>query len=542
MAQLAVGLVGAAVGTAFGMPGLGFAIGSMVGALMFPQDDMRQADAYQVGPRLTDLKVQSSAWGQMIPLCFGVARVTGNVFWASPPRIGREEIPYTGPGGGKGGGQVPAMITREWVYISFAVGLAAAPTHLEQTFTATDKGDEIDDGPVYRDRPEISGIRRIWLNGDLAYDVRTNRDKPVGTKLPVELFLGGDSQMPAEIMETEEGVDHVPGYRGLAYLLFEELDLTPYGNAVPNVSAEMIASLDRIEAEEGVEGLALGLDGDLWICCHTKRVVVRADPVSLRIKTTIARADPGSWLGNLPAHPWRIAVSPVTGLVWVVCLADRALVVIDPATNAVAATIQLAQNYPHEITIGTDGVPWVSFPLQNKVCRVDPATHAQEYTDVTGAPHGLLRVGDELWIGCNADVKVLNLTTMTVTHTLRLRTGSPDAFFTGGLAWSAKSNYVWAVSPGSDLANIWTAHEKKAVATKHVGTGPTAISINQGDPWQPVWISTHYGNRLTAYAAGGDKLMAFGTISFPGPVLALADGRCLVANTKYDLVQVAEGR
>ncbi|MDG4574496.1 MAG: hypothetical protein P9C36_02835 [Defluviicoccus sp.] len=542
MAQLACGVVGAAVGSAFGQPGLGFAIGSMVGALLFPQDDMRQADAYQVGPRLTDLKVQSSAWGQMIPLCFGVVRVTGNLFWASAFRIGREEIPYTGPGAGKGGPDVPATVTREFVYASFAVGLAAAPTHLEQTFAATDKGDEIEDAPIYRDRPEIAGVRRIWLNGDLAYDVRTNRDKPVGAKLPVELFLGGYGQMPAEIIEAEEGVDQVPGYRGLAYLLFDKLDLTAYGNHLPNVSAEVIASLDRIEAEEGVEGLALGLDGDLWICCHTRRVVVRADPSGLRVKATIARTDPNAYLGDLPAHPWRIAVSPVTGLVWVVCLADRALAVIDPVTNAVAATIALAENYPHEITIGADGVPWVSFPLQNKVCRVDPGTHVQTYTDVTGAPHGLLRVGNELWVGCNADVKVLSLATMTVTHTLRVRTGSPDAFFTGGLAWSAKSNFVWAVSPGSDLANIWDAASKKPIATKHVGTGPLAISINQGDPWQPVWISTHYGNRLTAYTAGGDKLIAFGTISFPGPVLALADGRCLVANTKYDLVQVAEGR
>ena len=542
MAQLAVGLVGAGVGAAFGMPGLGFAIGSMVGALLFPQDDMRQADAYQVGPRLTDLKVQSSAWGQMIPLCFGVARVTGNLFWASPFRIGREEIPYTGPGGGKGGGQVPATITREFVYSSFAVGLAAAPTHLAQSFVATDKGDEIEDAPIYRDRPEIAGIRRIWLNGDLVHDMRTNRDKPVGAKLPVELFLGGDSQTPPEIMETEEGVGAVPGYRGLAYLLFEALDLTAYGNHLPNVSAEVIASLDRIVAEEGVEGLAQGPDGDLWICCHTRRVVVRADPVSLRVKATIARANPSSYLGDLPAHPWRIAVSPTTGLVWVVCLADRALAIIDPTTNAVAAIVGLAENYPHEIAIGADGIPWLSFPLQNKVCRVDPLTHAQSYFEVTGAPHGLLRVGDELWVGCNADVKVISLTTMTLTHSLRLRTGAPDAFFTGGLAWSSKTNTVWAAVAGSDLANIWTAHEKKAVATKHVGTGPLAISINQGDPWQPVWISTHYGNRLTAYTAGGDKLMAFGTISFPGPVLALADGRCLVANTKYDLVQVAEGR
>ena len=246
----------------------------------------------------------------------------------------------------------------------------AAPTHLAraQTFIATDKGDEIDDGPVYRDRPEISSVRRIWLNGDLAYDVRTNRDKPIGAKLPIELFLGGDSQTPPEIMEAEEGVDAVPGYRGLAYLLFEALDLTSYGNHLPNVSAEVIASLDRIVAEEGVEGLAQGLDGDLWICCHTRRVVVRADPVSLRVKATIARANPSSYLGDLPAHPWRIAVSPTTGLVWVVCLADRALAVIDPATNAVAAIVDLAENYPHEIAIGADGVPWLSFPLQNKVC------------------------------------------------------------------------------------------------------------------------------------------------------------------------------
>lgn len=48
-------------------------------------------------------------------------------------------------------------------------------------------------------------------------------------------------------------------------------------------------------------------------------------------------------------------------------------------------------------------------------------------------------------------------------------------------------------------------------------------------------------NRLTALTAGGDKLDAFGTVGFAGPVLARADGRCLVANTKDDLVKVAGG-
>jgi hypothetical protein len=81
MAQLALAGAGAVIGSAVGMPYLGFALGSMLGGVLFPQDG--PPDQIQEGPRLHDLKVQSSAHGAMLPLVYGTVRIAGNVIWAA---------------------------------------------------------------------------------------------------------------------------------------------------------------------------------------------------------------------------------------------------------------------------------------------------------------------------------------------------------------------------------------------------------------------------------------------------------------------------
>ena len=65
------GIVGGPVGAA-----LGAAIGQQADAAIFKPKGRE-------GPRLADLKVQASTYGQQIPRLFGTMRVAGSVIWAT---------------------------------------------------------------------------------------------------------------------------------------------------------------------------------------------------------------------------------------------------------------------------------------------------------------------------------------------------------------------------------------------------------------------------------------------------------------------------
>ena len=69
MAQLAISAAGEAAGSLFGQPALGWAVGAAVGGLLFAPKEHRE------GPRLEDLSVQASTYGQPIPRFWGVASV-----------------------------------------------------------------------------------------------------------------------------------------------------------------------------------------------------------------------------------------------------------------------------------------------------------------------------------------------------------------------------------------------------------------------------------------------------------------------------------
>ena len=76
MAQLVIAAAGAAIGFAIGGPTgaqIGFTLGSAIGA---PTQKTK-------GPRLEDLKVSGTEYGQTIPYCEGVVRTAGQIVWAS---------------------------------------------------------------------------------------------------------------------------------------------------------------------------------------------------------------------------------------------------------------------------------------------------------------------------------------------------------------------------------------------------------------------------------------------------------------------------
>lgn len=205
MARLALAGVGAAVGSAFGAPQLGFALGSMLGGVLFPGDG--PPDQIQEGPRLHDLKVQSSAHGTMIPFAYGTVRIAGNVIWATDleEQVVEES---TSASGGKGGDTTVTSTTRSYIYFAnFAVGLCEGP---------------------------IQSISRVWANGKLIHD-------DTMSLLDMTLYQGNESQLPDDLMESFEGIGEVPAHRGIAYVVIRRLELTEYGNQIPNLQFEVTA-------------------------------------------------------------------------------------------------------------------------------------------------------------------------------------------------------------------------------------------------------------------------------------------------------------
>ena len=55
----------------------------------------------------------------------------------------------------------------------------------------------------------------------------------------VRLHRGGESQLPDPLIAAIEGETAAPAYRGTAYVVFENLDLTPFGNRIPQFNFEV---------------------------------------------------------------------------------------------------------------------------------------------------------------------------------------------------------------------------------------------------------------------------------------------------------------
>jgi hypothetical protein len=196
---LAGQVIGYSIGGPFGAF-VGSFIGAQVGAAVDPLDP-------QYGPRLEDRRVQSSAYGQQVPLLYGVTRVAGNVIWAED----LEEVQNSEDVGGKGGPS-QEVISYSY-YCSFAVLLCRGP---------------------------IRGIRRIWADTILLYDNTLSMDNPaIDQQVQFTLYTGTEDQQPDPVIEAAVGVGDTPAYRGYSYVVFERLPLERFGNRIPSLTFEV---------------------------------------------------------------------------------------------------------------------------------------------------------------------------------------------------------------------------------------------------------------------------------------------------------------
>jgi hypothetical protein len=213
MASLVLGLAGQAAGAAIGGGILGVTtaqIGGAVGALAGSALDSYLFPAHIKGSKLSDLSLQTSTEGAAIPRIDGSIRVAGQLIWATKYK----QTTTTTTSGGKGG-----VKTTEYIYsISFAVGLCQGTVHK---------------------------LGRIWADGSLID----------ASQYTIRFYSGSETQSADPLIEEIEGSGNTPAYRGLCYVVFEDMDVTDYGGRIPQLQFELTRSITADAHEDALENL-----------------------------------------------------------------------------------------------------------------------------------------------------------------------------------------------------------------------------------------------------------------------------------------------
>ncbi|MFN7164195.1 MAG: glycoside hydrolase/phage tail family protein, partial [Hyphomonas sp.] len=199
MAQIILSEAGAALGRSLLPQGVsllgqtltGAAIGRAAGSMLGGAIDSHFAAPAQ-GPRVKALHVMGAAEGAGIASVYGRMRVGGQLIWAS-----RFKERRTAERAGKGG----PLVEQSRYSVSFAVALG--------------------EGPIRR-------IVRAWANGE-PFDL---------SGVVHRVYPGTEDQGPDPLIEMIEGA--APAYRGMAYVVFEDLPLEAFGSRMPQMSFEVL--------------------------------------------------------------------------------------------------------------------------------------------------------------------------------------------------------------------------------------------------------------------------------------------------------------
>ena len=194
---------GTLIGSFFGPVGgaIGGLAGGLIGSLIFNR---------AAKPLIPDAQLASSSYGHFIPILYGQGRFPATVIWET-------DISTKKHGIGKGFGNTTYSYHQSAAF-AFCQGVA---------------------------RP-----LKLWLDGNLFYD-NTSTDPHELSKntFAIRTYEGAEDQLPDPQIANWVGnfvipPESCPAYRGLAYLVFDNIDLAHYGNRMPNVTAAWATDWD----------------------------------------------------------------------------------------------------------------------------------------------------------------------------------------------------------------------------------------------------------------------------------------------------------
>lgn len=260
MAQLILARVGATLGARVlpaALRSVGAALGRAAGAYVGGRiDDALFGEARQVkGPRLTEVHLMGSSEGAGVPAVFGRMRVSGQLIWAA--RFKETQRTETRRVGGKRGQNVSQ--TTFSYSLSFAVALCEGV---------------------------VDEVSRVWANGE-AMDL---------SRVAWRLHPGTEDQAPDPLIEAIEGFGAAPAYRGLAYIVFEDLPLEAFGNGLPSLSFEVRARApgapeERLETLVRSVNLIPGAGEFVYADAPVRRQLGPGEETSENVHAESGRAD-----------------------------------------------------------------------------------------------------------------------------------------------------------------------------------------------------------------------------------------------------------
>ena len=214
MATILLSAAGAALGAGFGGTVLGLSgavIGRAIGATLGRVIDQRLmgagSEAIEVG-RVDRFRLMGASEGSSVAQLWGRMRVGGQVIWATEFQENARRS------GGKG---TPQPKTTSYSYsVSVAVALCEG---------------------------EITRVGRIWADGlEIAPD-----------SINMRVYTGSEAQLPDPKIAAVEGAGLAPSYRGIAYVVIEDLELSNYGNRVPQFTFEVVRPAQGAFADEVID-------------------------------------------------------------------------------------------------------------------------------------------------------------------------------------------------------------------------------------------------------------------------------------------------
>lgn len=204
--QAVATIAGYYIGSLYGYPQLGAVVGAAFGAALQPAQKMQ-------GAHLNDLKAPAFSYGSSLPLIRGRYRTAGAYLWASDKR----EIANT---------------TEQ--------GKGASTEITNYTY-------EID-ALIQLSTDVISGVSRIWSNGELVYTALAgSSDASLAASGANErwrglvIYTGSATQLPDPDYEAAVGIGNAPAYRGRGTIFIKGLQLGSSGQ-LPVLTFEVIGS------------------------------------------------------------------------------------------------------------------------------------------------------------------------------------------------------------------------------------------------------------------------------------------------------------
>ncbi len=215
--------IGSSIGKYFGggiLSTIGRYAGRMLGNYLEHQALKHTMLTHKFINEKNEFFISTASYGSPIPMIFGKMRLPGQIIWIGPMIEKRNNNTTTKHFKAKHL-TLEKHVTELEYYANFAMAICEG---------------------------EITELSRVWHDDEAINLGQYN----------FRLYKGDEEQLPDPLIRGESG-EHSPAYRGLAYIVFEELPLADFGDVIPSFSFE-VTKKSNIKKNSSVEDLITSIN------------------------------------------------------------------------------------------------------------------------------------------------------------------------------------------------------------------------------------------------------------------------------------------